>query len=94
MMKLYMVNVHYSVKCPEMRGKNLLIYVRQLWLYVGLSGKKLLFMGNEFAQGREWNYQESLDWYLLDEIHGGGWHKAIQDYVRDLNHIYQKCTAL
>nr|Q9RQI5.1 RecName: Full=1,4-alpha-glucan branching enzyme GlgB; AltName: Full=1,4-alpha-D-glucan:1,4-alpha-D-glucan 6-glucosyl-transferase; AltName: Full=Alpha-(1->4)-glucan branching enzyme; AltName: Full=Glycogen branching enzyme; Short=BE [Bergeriella denitrificans]AAF04747.1 1,4-alpha-glucan branching enzyme [Bergeriella denitrificans] len=52
----------------------------------GFPGKKLLFMGNEFAQGREWNYQEGLDWHLLDEA--GGWHKGVQDYVRDLNHIY------
>ncbi|QEH08857.1 1,4-alpha-glucan branching protein GlgB [Histophilus somni] len=70
---------------------NLRAYYGYMW---GYPGKKLLFMGNEFAQGREWNYQESLDWYLLDEFHGGGWHKAIQDYVRDLNHIYQKNAPL
>lgn len=57
-MKLYMVNVHYSVKCPEMRQKfaNLRAYYGYMWGYPG----KNYFMGNEFAQGREWNYQESL----------------------------------
>ncbi|WP_416190801.1 1,4-alpha-glucan branching protein GlgB [Neisseria sp. CCUG12390] len=58
----------------------------------GFPGKKLLFMGNEFAQGREWNYNEGLDWYLLDEP--GGWHKGMQDYVRDLNHIYRDNAPL
>ena len=45
-------------------------------------------MGNEFAQGREWNYKESLDWYLLDEQHGGSWHKGVLKFVKDLNHTY------
>lgn len=47
---------------------NLRAYYGYMW---GYPGKKLLFMGNEFAQGREWNYEESLDWFLLDENHGG-----------------------
>lgn len=47
-------------------------------------------MGNEFAQGREWNYEESLDWFLLDENIGGGWHKGVLKLVKDLNQIYQK----
>lgn len=51
-------------------------------------------MGNEFAQGREWNYQESLDWYLLEDEFGGGWHKGVQDFVRDLNRTYQQQAAL
>ena len=51
---------------------NLRAYYGYMW---GYPGKKLLFMGNEFAQGREWNYEESLDWFLLDENHGGLWHK-------------------
>lgn len=52
-------------------------------------------MGNEFAQGREWNYEESLDWFLLDENIGGGWHKGVLKLVKDLNQIYQKkSTAL
>lgn len=58
----------------------------------GYPGKKLLFMGNEFAQGREWNYNEALDWYLLDEP--GGWHKGMQDYVRELNCIYRSHEPL
>ncbi|MDO5639891.1 MAG: 1,4-alpha-glucan branching protein GlgB [Neisseria sp.] len=59
----------------------------------GFPGKKLLFMGNEFAQGREWNYDQPLDWFLLDESHGG-WHKGVQSFVRDLNHTYRSHTPL
>ncbi|WP_082985014.1 1,4-alpha-glucan branching protein GlgB [Gallibacterium genomosp. 3] len=69
---------------------NLRAYYGYMW---GFPGKKLLFMGNEFAQGREWNYQESLDWFLLNEEHGG-WHNGVQSWVRDLNHIYQRYPAL
>ena len=71
---------------------NLRAYYGYMW---GYPGKKFLFMGNEFAQGREWNYEESLDWFLLDENHGGLWHKGVLQLVKDLNGIYQKkCTAL
>ncbi|MDP8033786.1 1,4-alpha-glucan branching protein GlgB [Pasteurella atlantica] len=70
---------------------NLRAYYGYMW---GHPGKKLLFMGNEFAQGREWDYQESLDWFLLDENHGGGWHKGVQDFVKDLNHTYQRNAPL
>ncbi|MDG6881796.1 1,4-alpha-glucan branching enzyme GlgB [Phocoenobacter uteri] len=70
---------------------NLRAYYGYMW---GHPGKKLLFMGNEFAQGREWNYQESLDWFLLDEQQGGGWHKGVQDFVKDLNHTYQQNAPL
>ncbi|MGB5948347.1 MAG: 1,4-alpha-glucan branching protein GlgB [Parvibaculum sp.] len=53
-------------------------------------GKKLLFMGGEFAQVREWNHDESLDWDLLeDEMHAG-----VQTLVRDLNHLYRNARAL
>lgn len=58
----------------------------------GFPGKKLLFMGNEFAQGREWNYNEGLDWFLLEEE--GGWHKGVQDFVRELNHVYKDTAPL
>ncbi|QLB13076.1 1,4-alpha-glucan branching enzyme [Bisgaardia hudsonensis] len=70
---------------------NLRAYYGYMW---GYPGKKLLFMGNEFAQGREWNYEESLDWFLLDEVNGGGWHKGVQDFVKDLNRTYRENNAL
>jgi 1,4-alpha-glucan branching enzyme len=47
-------------------------------------------MGGEFAQGREWNHADSLDWYLLNrEIHHG-----IHILIKDLNHLYQQLPAL
>jgi 1,4-alpha-glucan branching enzyme len=49
------------------------------------SGKKLLFMGGEFGQWREWNHDESLDWHLLDH----GPHAGLQRWVRDLNTFYR-----
>ena len=58
----------------------------------GFPGKKLLFMGNEFAQGREWNYNEGLDWFLLEQE--DGWHKGVQDFVRELNHVYKDTAPL
>lgn len=70
---------------------NLRAYYGYMW---GHPGKKLLFMGNEFAQGREWNNEESLDWFLLDENIGGGWHKGVLKLVKDLNHIYRENSPL
>ncbi len=70
---------------------NLRAYYGYMW---GYPGKKLLFMGNEFAQGREWNYEQSLDWFLLDENIGGKWHQGVQLLVKDLNHVYQQNSAL
>lgn len=57
---------------------------------LGHPGKKLLFMGQEFAQLREWSEARSLDWFLLDKP----LHKQMQDFVRDINHIYTKYDAL
>ncbi len=53
-------------------------------------GKKLLFMGGEFGQWREWNHDASLDWHLLAEPD----HRGLQALVRDLNRIYQAEPAL
>jgi 1,4-alpha-glucan branching enzyme len=53
-------------------------------------GKKLMFMGCEFGQGREWNFDGSLDWHLLDEpLHAG-----IRQFVKDLNRTYTSERAL
>ena len=56
-------------------------------------GKKLNFMGNEFAQGIEWNHQQSLDWHLLDSDYPCDNHRGQQNLIRDLNHFYQKEAA-
>lgn len=56
----------------------------------GHPGKKLLFMGQEFGQLREWSEARSLDWYLLDKP----MHKGMQEWVKALNHIYTKYDAL
>ncbi|MFT5220920.1 MAG: 1,4-alpha-glucan branching enzyme [Planctomycetota bacterium] len=53
-------------------------------------GKKLLFMGGEFAQHREWNHDGSLDWHLLEQPA----HAGVQQLVRDLNHLYRETPAL
>ncbi len=59
------------------------------------NGKKLNFMGNEFAQGREWNVNASLDWHLLNyDLPQSYWHRGIQQTNRDLNHLYRNITAL
>ncbi len=53
-------------------------------------GKKLLFMGQEFAQGREWDFDAALDWPALDI----GWHRGVQALVRDCNRVYARERAL
>jgi 1,4-alpha-glucan branching enzyme len=53
-------------------------------------GKKLLFMGSEFAQISEWNHEASLDWHLMDRpFHAGAYH-----WIRDLNQVYRENGAL
>jgi 1,4-alpha-glucan branching enzyme len=65
--------------------------LRVLYGYMyGHPGKKLLFMGSEFGQRREWNHDRSVDWHLLEEP----LHKGLQRYVRDLNAIYRSEPAL
>ncbi len=58
-----------------------------MWAY---PGKKLLFMGQEFAQWNEWNFAQSLDWHLLD----GAPHKGMQSLLRDLNRLHVSTPAL
>ena len=56
----------------------------------GHPGKKLLFMGSEFGQWREWNVDDSLEWHLLEHEP----HQGLQRWVRDLNHTYQREASL
>ncbi len=53
-------------------------------------GKKLLFMGGEIGQRREWAHEESLEWHVLEH----GLHRGLQSWVRDLNHAYRSEPAL
>ncbi len=69
------------------RFANLRAYFGFMW---GHPGKKLLFMGGEFAQRREWNHDASLDWHLLDELS----HRGVHNLVRDLNRCYAEHPAL
>ena len=56
----------------------------------GHPGKKLLFMGQEFAQEREWCEDRELDWYLLDEPK----HRQVQDFVAELLNLYKTTPAM
>jgi 1,4-alpha-glucan branching enzyme len=66
---------------------NLRAYYGFMW---GHPGKKLLFMGCEFAQAREWNHEQSMDWHLLENAE----HAGVQRLVRDLNKLYKSHPAL
>ena len=48
-------------------------------------GKKLLFMGSEFAQFREWDFENELEWFMIEEYEN---HRNYQKYVKNLNHFY------
>ena len=66
---------------------NLRAYYGFMWAH---PGKKLLFMGSEFAQGKEWDHDNSLDWHQLDiDCHSG-----VQRLVKDLNKVYCSTAAL
>ncbi len=60
-----------------------------LGYFIGHPGKKLMFMGGEIGQFIEWRYDAELDWHLLEY----DMHKKYQDYVRDLNKLYQREKA-
>jgi 1,4-alpha-glucan branching enzyme len=69
------------------RFANLRAYFGFMWTH---PGKKLLFMGGEFAQEREWNHDIGLDWQLL----GDPFHAGVHSLVRDLNRLYRSIPAL
>jgi 1,4-alpha-glucan branching enzyme len=65
--------------------------LRLLYTYMfTYPGKKLLFMGNEFAQGLEWNDSEALEWHLWDKPY----HKGISTLLTDLNRLYKELPPL
>ncbi len=69
------------------RFANLRAYYGFMW---GHPGKKLLFMGQEFAQPAEWNHDACLPWQLLDDAR----HAGVRDFVRELNGLYARTPAL
>jgi 1,4-alpha-glucan branching enzyme len=66
---------------------NLRAYLTFMWAH---PGKKLLFMGCEFGQWREWDHDSELDWYLLQYPE----HQGVQRLVGDLNRLYREVPAL
>lgn len=77
-------------KCPGdawQRFAGLRAYYGFMWMH---PGKKLLFMGGELAQWREWNHDGELDWALLEHP----MHRGVQALVRDLNALYRELPAL
>jgi 1,4-alpha-glucan branching enzyme len=70
------------------RFANLRLLYAFMWAY---PGKKLLFMGGEFGQSREWFHDRSIDWHLLDM---GPYHRALVALVADLNRLYRREPAL
>ncbi|HYM58586.1 MAG TPA: 1,4-alpha-glucan branching protein GlgB [Solirubrobacteraceae bacterium] len=72
---------------PWQKRANLRALYAYMWAH---PGKKLLFMGQEFAQEAEWSHERSLDWHLLERPE----HAGIQSLVRDLNRAYRSEPAL
>lgn len=71
----------------EQQFANLRAYFGFMW---GHPGKKLLFMGAELAQAKEWNHDGSLDWHLLDQ----DLNRGVQSLIRDLNFLYRSTPSL
>ena len=71
----------------DQKFASLRAYYGFMWTH---PGKKLLFMGCEFAQATEWNHDKSLDWHLCDRAP----HRGVQLLVRDLNHLMRDTPAL
>lgn len=66
---------------------NMRLYLSMMWMH---PGKKLLFMGCEFGQWREWDHDHQLEWYLMDYVE----HRGLHDLLRDLNGLYRSEPAL
>lgn len=77
-------------KMPGLTGDKYAALKAAFGFMYGHPGKKLLFMGQEFAQQREWSEMRSLDWYLLDEEP----HQGIHRFIKDFNHLYLDHSAL
>ena len=71
-------------KMPGLEGDKFKNLMAGYAFMMGHSGKKLLFMGQEFAQVQEWSEARELDWYLLEDSN----HKKVQDWVKELLHLY------
>ncbi len=69
------------------RFANLRLLYTYMYTY---PGKKLLFMGAEFAQGGEWDHTRALDWYVLDYP----LHRGVRTLIADLNRLYREASAL
>lgn len=77
-------------KMPGLTGDKYAALKAAFGFMYGHPGKKLLFMGQEFAQQREWSEKRSLDWYLMDEAP----HRQIHQFIHDFNHLYKEYGAL
>ena len=77
-------------KMPGLEGDKFKNLMAGYAFMMGYSGKKLLFMGQEFAQEREWSEERELDWYLLQDPR----HKGMQDWVKALLKLYRKNPCL
>jgi len=76
-------------KMPGLEGDKFASYRAFLAYMMAHPGKKMLFMGQEFAQRNEWNYQTQLDWQLLENEE----HRRTRDFVKKLNKLYVDTPA-